>query len=263
MNRRLWLTVLLLPALLLAACGGSSSTPTTSTSSTATSIASTTSGSTSTAAATTTASISVTTPAAAGTSTATSGSSGTTASSGAAGVTYTLDESQSSAQYKARETLANVGSPSDAIGKTSKVSGTIVFTDSGSIDSSASKITIDLSSLQSDRSQRDNYIKQNTLNTDKYPDAVFVPTEVQGLSWPLPTSGQSTFKMLGNLTVHDTTSPTTWDVTATFDGNQVKGTATTTAKFEDFGMKAPKTFLVLSVEDNLGLKIDFVFKQGS
>ena len=178
-------------------------------------------------------------------------------------MTYTLDPTQSSAQYKARETLANIGSPSDAVGKTSNVTGTIVFTSSGAVDSSASKITIDLSTLQSDKSQRDNYIKQNTLNANKYPNAVFVPTELQGLSWPLPTSGQSTFKMLGNLTVHGTTSPTTWDVTATFDGNQVKGTATTTVKFEDFGMKAPKTFLVISVEDNLELQIDFVFKQES
>ena len=177
-------------------------------------------------------------------------------------MTFTLDQSQSSAEYKARETLANIGSPTDAVGKTSKVLGTIVFTDSGAIDSSASKITIDLSTLQSDKSQRDNYIKQNTLDTNKYPDAVYVPTELQGLSWPLPTSGQSTFKMIGDLTVHGTTSPTTWDVTATFDGNQVKGTATTTVKFEDFGMKAPKTFLVISVEDNLGLQIDFVFNEG-
>ena len=99
----------------------------------------------------------------------TSGSASTSSGSGT-GVTYTLDATQSSAEYKARETLANIGSPTDAVGKTSNVTGTIVFTDSGAIDSSASNITIDLSTLQSDKSQRDNYIKQNTLDTDKYPE---------------------------------------------------------------------------------------------
>jgi polyisoprenoid-binding protein YceI len=187
-------------------------------------------------------------------------SSGTSSDTG---LTFTLDQNQSQALYKARETLANIGSPTEAVGKTSQVSGSIAFTTTGAIDSSASKITIDLSTLQSDKSQRDNYIKRNSLNTDQFPDAVFVPTVVQGLSWPLPTSGQATFKLTGNLTVHGQTSPTTWDVTATFGPQQIKGTATTTVKFEDFGMKPPSTMLVLSVEDNLTLELDFVFTHGS
>ena len=174
-----------------------------------------------------------------------------------------LDQNQSQALYKARETLANIGSPTEAVGKTSQVTGSIAFTNTGAIDSSASKITIDLSTLQSDKSQRDNYIKRNTLNTDQFPDAVFVPTGVQGLSWPLPTSGQATFKLTGNLTVHGQTSQTTWDVTATFGPKQINGTATTTVKFEDFGMKPPSTMLVISVEDNLTLELDFFFTLGS
>ncbi len=187
-------------------------------------------------------------------------SSGTTS---ATGLTFTLDQNQSQALYKARETLANIGSPTEAVGKTSQVTGSIAFTNTGAIDSSASKITIDLSTLQSDKSQRDNYIKRNTLNTDQFPDAVFIPKDVQGLSWPLPTSGQATFKLTGNLTVHGQTSQTTWDVTATFGPKQINGTATTTVKFEDFGMKPPSTMLVISVEDNLTLELDFFFTLGS
>src|SRR6185437_8999542 len=134
---------------------------------------------------------------------------------------------------------------------------------SGAVDPSASKITIDLSNLTSDKSQRDNYIKRSTLDTEKYPDAVFVPTSVQGLTWPLPSSGQLTFTMIGNLTAHGVTKETTWDATAAFDGSQVKGSATTTVKFEDFGMSPPRTMLVLSVQDHLTFELDFVFARAS
>ncbi len=263
MIRRLWLSILFLPVLLLAACGGSANTPTT-TATTSSSGTSTGSAVVNTAVSTSSASsaASSTTSSTAATST-TAAASPSGAGSTVGGTTFTLDASQSQAMYKARETLANIGSPTDAVGKTSQVSGRIVFTGAGAIDSSASKITIDLSTLQSDKSQRDNYIKRNTLNTNQYPDAVFVPTSVQGLSWPLPTSGQQTFTLVGNLTAHGVTAPTTWKATATFGPQQIKGSATTTVKFEDFGMKPPSTMLVLSVEDNLTLELDFVFTPGS
>ncbi len=245
---------MLVPILLLAACGGSSSTATTEPT-----VATSTTPAMSSAAATSTAASSTTAVA----SPSTSASTGST--SPTSGVTFTLDQSQSQSQalYKARETLANIGSPTEAVGKTSQVTGTIMFKDNGMIDPAASKITIDLSTLQSDKSQRDNYIKRNTLETDQYPNAVFVPTSVKGLTWPLPTSGQSTFTLIGDLTVHGKAALTTWNVNATFAPDQVNGTAVTTVKFEDFGMKPPKTMLVISVEDNLTLEIDFVFKQGS
>ncbi len=250
MRRRIWYLSVLVPILLLPACGGSSGTATTA--------ASSSSASTSSTAATTTTAGASTTAEGSAASNATIGST-----SSGSGVTFTLDQSQSQALYKARETLANIGSPSEAVGKTSQVTGTITFKADGTIDPAASKITIDLSTLQSDKSQRDNYIKGNTLETNKYPNAVFVPTSVKGLTWPLPTSGQTTFTLIGDLTVHGKAALTTWNVNATFAPDQVNGAAVTTVKFEDFGMKPPKTMLVISVDDNLTLELDFVFTPGS
>ncbi len=261
MIRRLSFSLLLLPVLILAACGSTSSSATTPASVATTSATSPAATGTTSAAAS-----SVTTTGTSSTATSVSASpavSPQSAASSSSGITFTLDPTKSQASYKARETLANIGSPTDAIGKTSQVSGQIVFTDSGAIAASSSKLTINLATLQSDKSQRDNFIKRNTLNTDTYPNAVFVPTQVQGLSWPLPASGQATFKLIGNLTVHGKTSQTTWNATATFGPQQVQGSATTTVKFEDFGMKPPSTMIVLSVEDNLTLQLDFVFNKAS
>jgi len=193
------------------------------------------------------------------TSSAANATAAVSASPPAGSLSFTLDPSQSEASYRATEQLAGISSPTDAVGKTSDVSGTIVFDANGAVVSSASKITIDLTTLTSDKSQRDNYIKRSTLNTNRYPDAVFIPTSVSGLSWPLPTTGQTTFTITGNLTAHGVTKPTTWTATATFDGTKISGSATTEVKFEDFGMSPPRTMLALSVEDHLTFTLSFVF----
>jgi polyisoprenoid-binding protein YceI len=122
--------------------------------------------------------------------------------------------------------------------------------------SSESKFVVNLASLKSDRSQRDNFIKRGVLQTDQYPTAVFVPTQVTGLPSTLPSSGIVSFKLTGDLTIRDVTKPVTWDVTANVQGNDVTGQATTNFKFEDFSLTQPKVPVVLSVEDNIKLELD-------
>ncbi|MCL6650103.1 MAG: YceI family protein [Chloroflexi bacterium] len=256
-------------ALVLAACGGTA-TPTTapaaSSASTATPTATATSGTatggtatggaatggTATGATATSSAAPSTAPS--GTATSSTATSGTATSGSTAGrVVLVVDPSQSQVSYTAHEQLVGHTLPNDAVGKTSAVSGQIVLDATGQPVASASKITVDLTTLQSDESRRDNYIKQNTLETSKYPQATFVPTSITGLSWPLPTSGQAQFQLTGDLTVHGVTKTVTWQVTATFNQNTVQGTATTQVTFEDFGMQPPKVPVVLSVEDNLVL----------
>jgi len=249
---RVRLLVFTVPLLLFAvACGSTSAVSTTSAGN-----SEGTAAATATATATTTGTV---TDSATPVTSATPDGTATSSTTATGSLKFSLVADQSEASYKATEQLAGISSPSDAVGKTKHVSGAIVFDSTGAVDSSASKITIDLTTLASDKSQRDNYIKRNTLNTDQYPDAVFVPTSVQGLTWPLPTSGNVNFTIVGNLTAHGVTAPTTWAATATFAANQIKGSATTTVKFEDFGMTPPKTMLVLSVQDHLTFELDFVF----
>lgn len=191
---------------------------------------------------------------------ATSAPAATTAPAPAASgsnVTLVLDASASSATYRARETLVGRSLPSEAVGTTKKVSGTIVLDPSGDPVDDQSHITVDLTTLQSDESRRDNFIKGQTLNTSRFPTATFVPRSVQGLPAPLPTSGQATFALSGDLTVHGTTRPVTWQVTATFGNANMTGNATTTVQITDFGMSPPKAGPVLSIEDQLTLELNF------
>ncbi|MGH2457667.1 MAG: YceI family protein, partial [Chloroflexota bacterium] len=167
------------------------------------------------------------------------------------------------AQFKVREQLANRSFPSDAIGTTQAVTGGITIGADGKIVSDQSKFVAELRTLKSDSAKRDGYIQRSTLNTEEYPTAVFVPTAATGLTSPLPTSGKVAFQLLGNLTVHGVTHPVTWNVTGQVDGNQVAGQATTSFKFEDFGMSPPHVFVVLSVQDNINLQMDFLLARGA
>ena len=173
------------------------------------------------------------------------------------GVRLALVEGASEARFRAREQLAGQSLPNEAVGRTRAVTGSLVLRSDGTIVAEQSKFTVDLRTLQSDQSRRDNYIKRNTLQTDQFPYAEFVPREIRGLPDTLPSEGQVTFELLGDLTVRGVSRPVTWDVTAEVQPDGVAGTAVTQVRLEDFGMQRPTVGPVLSIEETLVLEVDF------
>jgi polyisoprenoid-binding protein YceI len=161
------------------------------------------------------------------------------------------------ARYRVREQLAGVDLPNDAVGRTTAVTGVLVLDKTGAIVASQSEFTIDLSTLASDQARRDNYVRRNTLLTAEYPRAVFVPTAVSGLTFPLPAAGEAKFQVVGNLTLRAVTRPVTWDVTARFDNGTVTGVAQTKFTFAEFEMTKPRVARVLSVDDDIRLEYEF------
>lgn len=170
---------------------------------------------------------------------------------------------KSEARYRVREQLANVSLPSDAIGSTNAITGAIVGKTDGTIVSSESKFVVDLSTLQSDRSMRDNFLRRNVLQTDRYPNAVFVPTQVEGLPLSLPPASNVSFRLIGDLTIRDVTKPVTWDVTCASQGNQGTCHATTSFTFGDFNITQPRVPLVLSIQDHITLETDLDLQPAS
>lgn len=161
----------------------------------------------------------------------------------------------SEARYRAQEVLVGRGA-NEAVGTTRNVSGTIQVEPDGTITADQSRIMVDVASLQSDSSTRDNYIKRNTLRVGEFPNAVFVVSSAPGLPIPLPTSGSATFELVGDLTVHGVSRPTTWQATATFAEREVTGSATTTVLMTEFGMTPPRVGSVVSIEDSVKLELD-------
>ena len=163
----------------------------------------------------------------------------------------------SEARYLVNEQLARLNSPIDAIGTTEQVEGAIVFDAEGAVDSARSKITVDMASLRTDSDRRDGYVRNNTLETSKFPTAELVVKSVPGLPWPLPSSGEVDFEIVGDMTIHGVTTELTWQATAQFREGGVTGQAKTNFTFDTFDMDIPRVFVVVSVEDNIRLEIDF------
>lgn len=195
-------------------------------------------------------------PAATVTATASPTAAGTVSAGGP--WTFTVDSS-SKATVRVREVLARVQLPGDAVLTATRVTGSFTLNTDGTF-APASKITVDLTTLRSDQSQRDEFIKDNTLQTRRFPTAEFVPTKTSGLPLPLALSGDLTFTLTGNMTIHGTTKEVTFDVKAARSGARLTATATAspTWKFGDFGMTIPRVATVLSIQDDIRLEVALV-----
>ena len=166
-------------------------------------------------------------------------------------------EEGSSANYKIKEQLANLDLPNYAIGETKSLTGKIVFNKDGKIANS-SILEIDLRTLKSDKNRRDRYLKKNSLQSDTFPKAEFKPQNLEGLPWPLPTSGKYSGTLSGIMSLHGKTKPLTWIINVEFMDSKVIGDATTSFLFSDFDIQKPRVAIVLSVEDNITLEVNLL-----
>ena len=182
--------------------------------------------------------------------------SATAASTAAASAKTWTVGAASKAVVSVREQLVGVSLPNDAVLTATGGNGTFTLNADGTF-SSDSKITFDLTTLSSDSRDRDNFIKNDTLQTRQFPTATLVPTKATGLT--LPASGEFSFKLTGNLTIKGKTKEVTFDVVATRTGTELKATATLnpSVKFGDFGMTPPtSSFRVVSIVDEIRLVVE-------
>ena len=202
------------------------------------------------------------TPGVIGTPTASSGCTADAPATPAAGQTaFTIVSKESAARYRAQEELAGQGA-AEAVGETIAIIGTILFDAEGN-PQACSRFDVDLRALQSDETRRDNYLYSNTLETEQYPLATFVLTGVEGLDGPLPDGEETTFTLVGELTMHGVTNLVTWDVTATLDGDTLTGSAVTRFNMREFNIEEPVVGPVLSVNEMIQLEVDITAARAS
>ena len=126
-----------------------------------------------------------------------------------------------------------------------------------------SRFTVDLRTLRSDEARRDNYVRRNTLETDRYPTVTFVPAEARRLPVPLPQSRLGALRAGGGPHREGGHPARQLDATATFEGPRVTVRARTAFRFGDFGLRVPRVSVVLSVEDDIKLEADLVLRRGA
>ena len=175
-----------------------------------------------------------------------------------AGTAFTLGEG-SIARYRVEEELANTGF-FVAVGETQDVAGSIAFDADGAVVADESRIVVQAATLMTDSDRRDGYVRNRTLETDTYPEVVFVPTSIDGLPDSIAdASGHVHVHITGDLTVKDQTREITWDGDIDFPGDGTAiGAVAVEFTFDDFGMNKPSVAIVLSVDDTIRLELDFV-----
>lgn len=172
-------------------------------------------------------------------------------------VLYRIDAAQSEARYEVNETFFQDNRLNTAIGRTKGVAGDILVDFNDPAKSQIGDIVINVSQLTSDESRRDNFIRNNGLESSRYPEATFKTTAISGLPAQVKTGDVLNFTITGDLTVKQTTRPVTWQVQLTVGDKQLSGTAQTAIKMSDFGV-GPIRLAILATEDDMKLFFDFV-----
>ena len=178
------------------------------------------------------------------------------AATGAA-VVYHIDASQSEAHYEVSETFFQGNRLNLAIGRTKGVAGDVRVDFANPANSQIGTIVIDVSQLTSDEGRRDNFIRNNFLQSAQYPQATFKPTKIEGLPASAKPGDPLTLKVTGDLTVKQTTKPVTFDVTLQANQDKLTGTASAEILLSDFGV-GPIQIAILQTEDKAKLVFDFV-----
>jgi polyisoprenoid-binding protein YceI len=188
---------------------------------------------------------------------------GATPAASANTVDFKLVPGESQVSYTVQETLFNQNNRlNTAVGVTKQVTGDIYGNQTDPSQSKIGTITVDISQFTSDSSMRDNFIRRNFLQSSKYPLATFTPTSIAGLPASY-TNGQTySFKVTGDLTVHNVTKPVTFDVTASLNGTTLSGTATAAVKMSDFGVGPITLGGMLQTQDDVKLSMQFVARPG-
>ena len=175
-----------------------------------------------------------------------------TAPATAAGIRHFQVAGDSSlASYTTREKFFDQPSPIFVTGTTSAIAGDLHL-DRTTWQPAAdppSVITVDLRTLQTDSSRRDNAIRGRFLESNTYPMATFVLKQVAGVPQSYQEGTEVTVVLEGDLTVREITKPVAWQGTAKLEGNTLTGkVGTSELKYADFGIPQI-TIRILAVED--------------
>ena len=191
-------------------------------------------------------------------------SASTSPDSSAGAGTWTIG-SGSQAGYRVREKLAALSAPSDAVGRTTAVTGTFTLTQAASGYSvTAADITVDVTKLSSDQSRRDQRIHSQGLQSDRYPTATFELTSPIALTADA-TSGQTVHtSATGDLTIHGVTKSVNIPIDARLTGSEIELVGSISFPFSQFGMTPPSIGGFVSVQNTATMEFQLLLtRQGA
>ena len=182
------------------------------------------------------------------------GGTGTGAAADLAG-TWTVADG-SVVGYRVRERLGGVPALTDAVGRTSAVTGSAALEASGDgLTVTSAAFEADLTQLASDDGRRDNRIRSIGLESDRFPTATFVLAEAVAVPAEALAGTTVTVTLTGDLTIHGVTKRVSIPGEARRNGDRIEIVGALTFPFAEFGMTPPNVGGFVQVEDDATLEV--------
>jgi polyisoprenoid-binding protein YceI len=167
-------------------------------------------------------------------------------------------ETPSFVGYRVQEVLVGGAIEQTATGRTGDVTGTFTITANQVEEVS---VTANLQTLTSDKSQRDNAIKDRGLESNTFPEATFVLAEPIELPEE-PTPGETVpVNAVGDFTLHGVTKRVEIPIRGRWDGELIQAVGTLHIVFSDYGIEAPTSPAVASIRDEGEMEFQLFFEK--
>lgn len=176
------------------------------------------------------------------------------------GTVYKIDPTQSSAKYEIDELLN--GKPKHVVGETNNITGQVTVNNEDPSLSRIGTIKINARTFKTDSEKRDNTVGRMILKSaeDAHEFIVFEPTAVTLMPKQITKGTEFSFKVTGNLTITGVTKEVTFDAKAIQTDTEVKGLATITLTYGDFGLVVPDLPILANVNKTTKLTLNFTAK---
>lgn len=161
-------------------------------------------------------------------------------------ITFIVSEG-SEATFTVGEKLVRLPLPSDAVMRTTALSGEV------RLDGRSSVIQIDLHQLSSNQNFRDRYVREQMF--PDHPIATLTLSDVGPIPDGLASGDEVTTRVTGSLEIRDVMIPLEFDIEARDDGDVMFILARTTFTWEQLEIPPPSSVAVASVEDEVRVEI--------
>jgi polyisoprenoid-binding protein YceI len=146
--------------------------------------------------------------------------------------------------YRVRERIGSISAPNDVVGRSPAVSGAVTIA-GGAV--TGAEVTVDMTRLRTDVEPRDGRMREEGLETVRFPTASF------RLRQPVPLGDVAGARVVelrlpGTLTLHGVTRPLDVPVQARWDGATIQVAGGTRIRRADFGLEVP-TLAGYRIED--------------
>ncbi len=152
--------------------------------------------------------------------------------------------------YRVRERLASLSADSDAVGRTSSITGTVTIAGSGAILTvTKADFSVDMTSLASDKQMRDNRLRRQGIETDTFKTSTFSLTSPVALPANALTGAAVDVTLHGDLTLHGVTKTIDIPAKAQLNGSVIQVLGSLSFPFSDYNIVAPNIGGFVTVQD--------------